>query len=113
MNTKNVFSPEKILSTLLVKRWQVGEVESCGVYPRCMKWLDDPRCRFCGHPCETTIHLLIAVWERQVFVLLVESPLLLLHMNRPRVSFVLHPLILSFNTVSSVIIFVHNLLWTL
>jgi len=51
-------SAPRALQTLLSRRWRVGEVESCEVYPRRMKWLDDPRCRFCGYPCETTVHLL-------------------------------------------------------
>jgi hypothetical protein len=42
----------------LYSRWRVGEVESCGVYPRRLQWIEDPRCRFCGYPCETTVHLL-------------------------------------------------------
>jgi hypothetical protein len=42
----------------LYSRWRVGEVERCGVYPRRMKWIEDPRCRFCRYPCETTVHLL-------------------------------------------------------
>jgi len=41
----------------LFSQWRVGEVVSCGVYPRRLKWIDDPRCRFCGWPCETTVHL--------------------------------------------------------
>ncbi len=36
----------------------MGEVKSCGVYPCHLKWITDPRCRFCGYSCETTVHLL-------------------------------------------------------
>jgi len=50
-------STPRALQTLF-SRWRVGKVESCGVYPRRMKWLEDPGCRFCGYPCETTVHLL-------------------------------------------------------
>jgi hypothetical protein len=42
----------------LYSRWRVGEVESAGVYPRRLKWILEPHCRFCRHPCETTVHLL-------------------------------------------------------
>jgi hypothetical protein len=42
----------------LFSQWQVGKVESCGVYPTRMKWIKDPWCRFCGYPCKTTVHLL-------------------------------------------------------
>ena len=44
----------------LFSRWRVGEVETCGVYPRHMGWINNPRCHFCGHPCETVVHLLTA-----------------------------------------------------
>jgi hypothetical protein len=42
----------------LYSRWRVGEVESCGVFPRRMTWIDSPVCRYCCYPCETTFHLL-------------------------------------------------------
>jgi len=44
----------------LYSRYRIGEVESCGVYPRRMGWIEDPRCRFCSHPCETFVRLLNA-----------------------------------------------------
>ena len=43
----------------LYSRWRVGEVESVGKYPRRLRWIDSPICRLCGHPEETTLHLLI------------------------------------------------------
>jgi len=52
---------------MLFSWWWVGKVESCGVYPRRMKWLYDPRCRFCGCPCETTVHLLNSCPDTAIF----------------------------------------------
>jgi hypothetical protein len=54
---KKRHSVPRALQTLY-SRWRVGEVESCGVYPRRLQWIADPQCRFCGYPCETTVHLL-------------------------------------------------------
>ena len=42
----------------LYSRWRLGEVESAGRYPRRLKWILSPMCRACGHPVETTVHLL-------------------------------------------------------
>ena len=42
----------------LYSRWRVGEVESCGVFPRRLNWIESPECRYCCYPCETTFHLL-------------------------------------------------------
>ena len=42
----------------LHSRWRLGEVESAGRCPRRLKWILTPTCRACGHPVETTVHLL-------------------------------------------------------
>ena len=42
----------------LYLRWHVDEVESAGVYPHRLDWIQSPRCCFCGYPSETTVHLL-------------------------------------------------------
>jgi len=42
----------------LYSRWRLNCQESCGSYPRKLKFLIDPRCTFCGAPVETTIHLI-------------------------------------------------------
>ena len=42
----------------LYSRWRLGQVESCGTYPRKLKFVQSAACRFCDFPCETTIHLL-------------------------------------------------------
>jgi len=42
----------------LYSRWRIGQVESCGIYARKLKFVESPQCRFCGFPTETTIHLL-------------------------------------------------------
>lgn len=38
--------------------WHVGEVESAGVYPHRLDWIQSPRCHLCVYPSETTVHLL-------------------------------------------------------
>jgi len=45
-------------SQTLFSRWRLGQVESCGTYPRKLKWVEQSNCRFCSSPCETTFHLL-------------------------------------------------------
>ena len=42
----------------LYLRWHVGKVESAGVYPHRLDWIQLPRCCLCGYPSETTVHLL-------------------------------------------------------
>ena len=50
-------SVPRVLQTLY-SRWRLGQVESCGTYPRKLKFVETPACRFCHYPCETTFHLL-------------------------------------------------------
>ena len=56
-NFRNRASLPRSLQTLYA-RWRLGQVESCGTYPRKLKWIERPECRFCGDPCETVFHLL-------------------------------------------------------
>ncbi len=44
----------------LFSRWRTGQVDSCGKYPRRIThpYLENPACRFCNFPVETTLHLL-------------------------------------------------------
>ena len=44
----------------LFSRWRIGQVDSCGTYPRRIKhpYVENPACRFCNFPIETTLHLL-------------------------------------------------------
>jgi len=42
----------------LYSRWRLGQVESCGTYPRKLKWVEQPGCHLCSFPCVTTFHLL-------------------------------------------------------
>ena len=41
----------------LYSRWRLGQVDSCGTYPRKLKWIANPACRFCCLPKETILHL--------------------------------------------------------
>ena len=52
---ERVASPRP-LQTLL-SRYRCNRVESCGEYPRKLKFIADPSCRFCGDPQETLLHL--------------------------------------------------------
>ena len=47
----------QVLQTLY-SWWHLGQVESCGTYPRKLKFVEMPACHFCHYPCETTFHLL-------------------------------------------------------
>ena len=44
----------------LFSRWRIGQVDSCGTYPRRIThpYVENPACRFCNYPLETTLHLL-------------------------------------------------------
>ena len=42
----------------LYSRWRLGQVDSCGTYPRKLTWIANPACRFCGFPKETIAHLI-------------------------------------------------------
>ena len=52
---ERVASPRP-LQTLL-SRYRCNRVESCGEYPRKLKYITSPSCRFCGDPRETILHL--------------------------------------------------------
>ena len=60
-STKSNFHARSSLPRILqclFSRWRTGQVDSCGTYPRHLGYLNDPRCRFCHYPIETTTHLL-------------------------------------------------------
>ena len=44
----------------LYSRWRIGQVDSCGTYPRRISkpYVENPACRFCGFQIETTLHRL-------------------------------------------------------
>lgn len=51
-----VGSPRPIQT--LFSRYRCNRSESCGEYPRKLRYIMNPSCRFCGHPKETILHLL-------------------------------------------------------
>ena len=56
--SKRTFLPRPLQT--LYSRWRIGQVDSCGTYPRRIShpYIENPACRFCGFPIETTLHLL-------------------------------------------------------